>query len=119
MFYNSLFQSVFDFWIKLSKKIVAKLQKKVNDFAVKSGSKNYKRVRDTSLWKFTGYACGIKVNFSPCVMTWAVLAKFVKFVLGTPKRCAMDKEYMLVLFEKANYNNIRRDRYGLYDIKRS
>ena len=36
MFYNSLFQSVFDFWIKLSKKIVAKLQKKVNDFAVKS-----------------------------------------------------------------------------------
>ena len=74
MFYNSLFQSVFDFWIKLSKKIVAKLQKKVNDFAVKSGSKNNKRVRDTSLWKFTGYACGIKVNFSPCVMTGAVLA---------------------------------------------
>ena len=52
-------------------------------------------------------------------MTWAVLAKFAKFVLGTPKRCAMDKEYMLVLFEKTNYNNMRRDRYGLYDIKRS
>mgnify|MGYP006918127261 CR=1 FL=1 len=24
----------------------------------------------------------------------------------------------IVLFERANYNNIRRDRYGLYDIKR-
>ena len=48
-------------------------------------------------------------------MTWAVLAKFakfakfVKFVLGTPKRCAIYKEYMLVLFEKTNYNNMRRD----------
>ena len=40
MFYNSLLQSVFDFWIELSKKVVAKLQKKVNDFSVKSGSKN-------------------------------------------------------------------------------
>ena len=40
MFYNSLFQSVFDFWIEYPRKIVAKLQKKVNDFAVKSGSKN-------------------------------------------------------------------------------
>jgi hypothetical protein len=49
-------------------------------------------------------------------MTWAVLAKFV---LGTPKRCAMDKGYILVLFEKTNYNNMRRDGYGLYDIKRS
>ena len=49
-------------------------------------------------------------------MTWAVLAKYVS---GTPKRCAMDKEYILVLFEKTNYNNMRRDRYGLYDIKRS
>lgn len=68
--------------------------------------KNQERVRDTSLWKFTGSACGIKVNFSPCVMTWAVLAKFV---LGTPKRCAIYKEYMLVLFEKTNYNNMRRD----------
>jgi hypothetical protein len=38
---------------------------------------NSKRVRDTSLWKFTGYACGIKVNFSPCVMTGAVLANLV------------------------------------------
>ena len=75
-----------------------------------------KRVRDTSLWKFTGCAWGIRVNFSPCVMTWAVLAKFV---LGTPKRCAMDKGYILVLFEKTNYNNMRRDGYGLYDIKRS
>jgi len=36
-----------------------------------------KRVRDTSLWKFTGCAWGIRVNFSPCVMTWAVLAKVV------------------------------------------
>ena len=42
-------------------------------------------------------------------MTWAVLAKFAKFVLGTPKRCAIYKEYMLVLFEKTNYNNMRRD----------
>ena len=56
--------------------------------------------------KFTGSACGVKVNFSPCVMTWAVLAKFV---LGTPKRCAIYKEYMLVLFEETNYNNMRRD----------
>ena len=24
-----------------------------------------------------GCACGIKVNFSPCVMTWAVLAMLV------------------------------------------
>ena len=32
-----------------------------------------------------GRCRGIKVNFSPCVMTWAVLAKFAKFVLGTPK----------------------------------
>ena len=54
-----------------------------------------------------------------CVMTQAVLAKFAKFVLGTPKRCAMDKGYILVLFEKTNYNNMRRDGYGLYDIKRS
>lgn len=59
------------------------MQKKVNDFAVKSGSK-YKRVRDTSLWKFTGYACGIKVNFSPCVMTWEVLAMVV---FDTPEGC--------------------------------
>ena len=57
-----------------------------------------------------------------CVMTQAVLAKFAKFakfVLGTPKRCAVDKGYILVLFEKTNYNNMRRDGYGLYDIKRS
>ena len=55
-------------------------------------------------------------------MTQAVLAKFAKFakfVLGTPKRCAVDKGYILVLFEKTNYNNMRRDGYGLYDIKRS
>jgi len=36
-----------------------------------------KRVRDTSLWKFTGCAWGIRVNFSPCVMTQAVLATIV------------------------------------------
>ena len=47
--------------------------------------KNIERVRDTSLWKFTGYACSIKVNFSPCVMTGAVLAKVV---FGTPGGCA-------------------------------
>lgn len=54
-------------------------------------------------------------NFA-CVRTQAVLAKCA---FDTPKGCAMDKEYMLVLFEKTNYNNMRRDRYGLYDIKRS
>jgi len=40
MFYNSLFQSVLIFGYNYPRKIVAKLQKKVNDFAVKSGSKN-------------------------------------------------------------------------------
>ena len=54
-------------------------------------------------------------NFA-CVMTQAVLAMVV---FGTPGGCAMDKEYMLILFKKTNYNNMRRDRYGLYDIKRS
>ena len=55
MFYNSWFQSVFDFWIKLSKRNVAKMRKKVNGFAVKSGTK-HKRVRDTSLWKFIPFS---------------------------------------------------------------
>lgn len=36
-------------------------------------------------------------------------ALLAMFVLGTPKRCAIYKEYMLVLFEKTNYNNMRRD----------
>ncbi len=49
------------------------------------GIKKNKRVRDTSLWKFTGCACGRKVNFSPCVMTQAVLAKVV---FGTRGGCA-------------------------------
>ena len=54
-------------------------------------------------------------NFA-CVRTLAVLAKKV---FGTPEGCAIGKEYMLVLFEKTNYNVIGRKRYGLYDIKRS
>ena len=32
---------------------------------VKEWLKKYKRVRDTSLWKFTGYACGMKSKFQP------------------------------------------------------
>ena len=39
-FYNSLFQVLFSFGHNYPKQIVAKLQKKVNDFSVKSGSKN-------------------------------------------------------------------------------
>ena len=77
MFYNSLFQSVFNFWIKLSKKNCSKITEEGQWFCCEKWLKKYKRVRDTSLWKFTGCACGIKVNFSPCVMTWAVLANFV------------------------------------------
>ena len=74
MFYNSLFQNVFDFWIKLSKKNCSKIAEEGQWFCCEKWIKKYKRVRDTSLWKFTGYACGIKVSFSPCVMTQAVLA---------------------------------------------
>ena len=49
-------------------------------------------------------------------MTWAVLAKVV---FGTPGGCAIDRENMFVLFERTNYNIVRRDDYGLYDVKRS
>ena len=51
-----------------------------------------------------------------CVMTQAVLAKVV---FGTPGECAIDRENMFVLFERTNYNIVRRDDYGLYDVKRS
>ena len=72
-----------------------------------------KRVRDTSLWKFTGCAWGIRVNFSPCVMTWAVLAMVV---FDTPKGCVgVWKTIVLVQREQAR---LRIDKINLHDIKR-
>jgi len=59
MFYNSLFQCVFDFWIELSKKNCSKIAEEGQWFCCEKWLKKYKRVRDTSLWKFTGYACGM------------------------------------------------------------
>ena len=69
---------------RIIQKIVTKAKGKVKNFR-QEVKENSKRVRDTSLWKVMGYACGMKVNFSPCVMTGAVLAMVV---LGTPGGCA-------------------------------
>ena len=61
-------------------------------------NENSKRVRDTSLWKFTGYACSIKVSFSPCVMTGAVLAmKQIINIIHFLKNKTIDKQLNICL----------------------
>ena len=97
----------------IQEKIVAKLQKKVNDFSVKSGSKNIRGLGILPYGNLFRSVGRLNVKNFACVMTWAVLAMVV---FDTPKGCVgVWKTIVLVQREQAR---LRIDKINSDDIKR-
>ena len=84
MFYNSWFQSLFDFWIKLSKKNCSKNAGKGQWICCEKQHKNVRGLGILPYGNLFRSANRLNVKNFACVMTQAVLAMCV---FDTPKGC--------------------------------
>ena len=113
MFYNSLFQSVFDFWIKLSKRNCSKNAEKGQWLCCEKRHKNIRGLGILPYGNLFRSVGRLNVKNFACVMTQAVLAMVV---FDTPKGCVgVWKTIVLVQREQAR---LRIDKINSDDIKR-